>query len=138
MEKYYTPALEEFYIGFEYQSCEEPLTDTWETYTIDDGRELQDVIKYDLGDYGERRVKYLDQKDIESLGFEFCFKGKNYIKFSMKEDSYIKHNFYLGDERNITITDHNKDNPENNIIFYGKIKNKSELQRILKDNLEII
>ena len=94
--KYYTPTIEEFHVGFEYEKfierykvLEEPKQkgDEW-SYTVKKVEELweprvykQDdflwVSSYDGGDYEfneidskETKVKHLDKEDIESLGWQ--------------------------------------------------------------------
>jgi hypothetical protein len=93
--KYYTPSLEEFYIGFEYEYFYSPLrykevakSNFWEKriytgndfigclYPYDeDKREYNAFLKLvpHLGNFltieDQVRVKYLDATDIEELGF---------------------------------------------------------------------
>lgn len=68
-EKYYTPELEEFHVGFEYevQSIENAH---WGKVICSSGFGAFDD---DINDLEEERirVKYLDKADIESLGFKF-------------------------------------------------------------------
>lgn len=120
-EKYYTPQIEEFRMGFEYEWKKED--GTWEKATPIEISELN--YKEQL--YG-LRVKYLDANDIESCGFKFT-EG-----FDAGKTNWFKKDFYellwyptgLGDEGNITIYEFNI--PK----FDGTIKNKSELIQILK------
>ena len=116
--RYYTPALEEFHIGFEYE--QKIGEDNWEYRKIKD--------RYDLFDacMNIARVKYLDQSDIESLGFEH----KQYVperniclNFEYKE-WYL--NYWFGEIPNVEIRRDGYDDG-----FFGKCKNKSELKRIL-------
>ena len=94
--KYYTPAIEEFHVGFEYEVFDnryeykvEKISETklrvlsdpvvatvWfkEVYGIDSLLYIEDSsdIRSNLSSYIENnniRVKYLDKEDIESLGF---------------------------------------------------------------------
>ena len=66
-EKYYTPKIKEFYVGFEYEwKCDGTQTDwTKSTCSI-----LMNPLDVDARRINEYRVKYLDQEDIESLGFK--------------------------------------------------------------------
>lgn len=116
--RYYTPALEEFHIGFEYEQKIDQ--ENWK-YRLIEGR-------YDLFDacMNISRVKYLDQSDIESLGFEH----KQYVperniclNFEYKE-WYL--NYWFGEIPNVEIGRDGYDDG-----FFGKCKNKSELKRIL-------
>lgn len=69
MEKYYTPDLEEFHLGFRYESGNKAIKGTsteWYKDEIEETYELESV-----GDYQEVRVKYLDRKDIEELGWKY-------------------------------------------------------------------
>jgi hypothetical protein len=72
--KYYTPEIEEFHVGFEYESLQDPRfpekDSSWEKNTIKDEWDLKTFIGYYCGDHIEVRVKALDREDIESLGFE--------------------------------------------------------------------
>lgn len=66
--KYYTPLIEELFIGYLGElRYKDP---TWESYTISNGGLLDFIIQqlYNQKD-GEFRTKYLDQADIESLGW---------------------------------------------------------------------
>lgn len=147
-EKFYTPEIGELHVGLECQiheysdMNEESFEDcVLNNIILKNILELSIVNKH-LDDWLERtiRIKYLDNQDIESLGFIesklqnrlFLFKNKidlgkrgvnltiglntNYINshtiiFAKPDDKPIEFNFNL---------------------FVGKIKNKSELKRILK------
>lgn len=96
--KYYTPTIEEFHVGFEYEVfdtkysyevqhikedqykvlSEPKQVSDWykEKYTLDRFVYIEnsETAYNGLNDYiedGEIRVKYLDKEDIESLGWEF-------------------------------------------------------------------
>lgn len=141
-DKYYTPTIEEFYVGFEFQQF-----DTWGAWknvilteqiiegggwiSIGSGNERQ---RY----YQNARVKYLDREDIESLGFKRNLSHK-YSKVGAYERK-TKHNnsiriikfssidlirIELMLDPIINIVDKSQ-------IFSGSIKNKSELVKLLK------
>lgn len=142
--KYYTPDLEEFCIGFTYESLQDPrlpnLDESWE----------ENIIEYDFIDtfwkyYKENcsddyRVKYLDKEDIENLGFESI--GSAW--YNLEEVSgelgywcYVRMRFFNGDclirayrYDPKTIVTFDKD--ETQILFDGVIKNKSELKKLMK------
>lgn len=148
--KYYTPAIEEFHVGFEYQvmSFKKELSEIYDINHLIEGddfvwitrtwKEL-DEFKYSfsVSDFnGERkiivpksiRVKILDREDIESLGWiqrdydTFDFGSNIAFEFIPEETSYI-YTYGRGQD--------------DNTIFKGKIKNKSELQRLMQQlNIE--
>ena len=83
--KYYTPSIEEFYVGFEYEV----------NYGENDWQKeclwaKPEVVTLPYMNLENIRVKYLDKEDIESLGFEqesiYSFKHKDwYIEVSCNE-----------------------------------------------------
>jgi hypothetical protein len=140
MEKYYTPDVEEFYVGFEFESKRGAYDGTVKTQEQFDNEKWQ----YDFcseGDlpYIERaltgtnaknglchlRVKYLDREDIESLGFEIDadYKSINSVLFSKDDYTILQ-----SDITEILISDLFNETT----LFNGRIKNKSELKKLLK------
>lgn len=147
--KYYTPELSEFHIGFEFEFS--GLDKDWndcpfEIFKIITKKEAEKSIYKHTMDWVEKiyhdevgvkhehriRVKYLDKDDIESFGFK---KDGDYGNYSL---------FYYGIwtlEYGIWTLEHH---PKKNIVdiwndmgnsensFRGVIKNKSELEKILK------
>lgn len=124
--KYYTPEIEEFHIGFEYEWLDDEKEDpTWIKATTPTAIEIKgyEDIVYGL------RVKYLDREDIEELGF-----------IELGQEDYYLH----GDLNNLRIEKlHHKDIPcfyrinyDNEDIgstnLFVSIKNKSELKRLMK------
>ena len=111
IHKYYTPEIEEFHVGFEYEQV------------IDAKWEKCEMHLLDLGKVNNRlnslRVKYLDREDIESLGFESV--GKHTIQYE-KDNCCI--GWYDSKRMFIDIGDES--------YFVGTIKNKSQLKKILK------
>jgi hypothetical protein len=137
--KYYTPTIDEFHVGFEYE------WNGWKEKGIFGKCQVEDIYYFDeLRDdlfYGEVRVKYLDREDIESLrhknndGFTTFFKVRseddNEIVFQtywVEEDQYLDEEYIYWDIKynRIKITHKSK------TLFWGKIKNKSELKVLLK------
>jgi len=136
--KYYTPTIEEFRVGFEY---EQVSINPQEDITV------SDEIKYEQCTFPDPfvgynlnrlvlnmcRVKYLDSSDIESLGFTLTYKDNRLEWF--KKDTYelifskststviIKNNTNVCDKEGHIIY---------MILFQGVIKNISELITILK------
>ena len=128
MEKYYTPEIEEFHIWFEYEwKCDGTKTD-WTRSVCDSNMNPLDCDCRRINDY---RVKYLDKEDIESFGFDHdqtTKDGSDYYKGSLISDSEFRLNT---NKQNPTLI--NIWNLRNNEqIFCGIIKNKSELKVLLK------
>ena len=120
VDKYYTPEIEEFHVGFECEFFEKGKWSPIGVYDID--------FEYDTKLLKEKRfrVKHLDREDIESLGFKQDH-NHNDVRFG-----------YTNGSTRIQHTPH-----KNSIIIYqwGResdtvsgiaIKNKSELKRLLK------
>jgi hypothetical protein len=126
MEKYYTPNIEEFYVGFEYEISNPGGTD-FNKETVHSSRNLIDILHYmDYYEHGAEdvRVKYLDREDIEECGWESLGSGWYSTEFDSrrlrvwKDHEIIIHRWYSDED--------------NEKIFQGKINNKSELKRIMK------
>jgi hypothetical protein len=92
--KYYTPSIEEFHVGFRYQSHVDPRTyNGWDDKEVD-RHSIVYPLKVDSDvDY---RVKYLNRDDIEELGWKY--KGKHWYYYrdeyyEINVDEYLS--FYL-------------------------------------------
>lgn len=132
--KYYTPDIKEFSVGFEYQfrDYNPDIQCSWISAIIKDGTQIDDIHRHRLrsnDNVYELRVKCLDKEDIESLGFN------NYTP--PMEYDHTWH--YLGSREPVLKAWFNNKYPVVRIyssfpaiIFHGSIKNKSELKRILK------
>ncbi len=138
-EKYYTPELKEIHDGFEYEYL--TVNDEWEKDIFGSIKpEDTENVDYDLitrvfaDNPNNIRVKITDREDIESCGFEEYKETGAYDMF------FYKDSFSIGKRKNgkyeICLW-HIK--PEDNngsgmaeTLFLGEIKNKSELQVILK------
>ena len=130
MATYYTPSIEEFRVGFEYE----------EQYNKDVPF-FPEVVEADQDDYPdydllsnlkwkcqekEVRVKYLDKEDIESLGL--TVEQKPIASFN-KGDCWIK------DKNNTVLFDWFSEDFKENIEFnsvYFTVKNKSELKKLMQ------
>lgn len=127
--KYYTPSIEEFHVGFEYEfRSTNDQTEPWQKSVIDDGTQIDDITRQIIGGRKvyELRVKYLDREDIESLGF---VKGDG--PWWNRPDGY---QLSYGDSMVHThamITKSTTPDGELDYYFRGFIRNKSELKRIL-------
>lgn len=134
-EKYYIPDISEFHIGFEYEILQKAgivddkcftfmpvsVEDEWFKFKYPDpylGYRLDLLFKKEI------RVKYLDSEDIISLGFNFS------------HDVYVKNcgdrllSLVIKDDKIRICEMSNSDKYK--VLFYGKIKNKSELKDILE------
>lgn len=130
MEKYYTPKIEEFHVGFEYEQASMKMAapKKWhkEIFYLNDSH--IDIVKYGSLDKNTR-VKYLDKEDIESLGFKHIGAGW----FESKElDCRVRK--WKGLEVDIYKNWSHLNVTEQNELkcFTGEIKNKSELKKLLK------
>ena len=130
MEEYYTPNLEEFHVGFEIELYN-ANGGYWGKYVVTENDRPVDFVNDIEGDCC--RVKYLDTTDIKSLGWQpHSERNINYTTFLellfQKENKYLS--FYPS---NRIIKIHNNEIYEDNITWFdGKIKNKSELKKIMQ------
>ena len=137
--RYYTPSIEEFHVGFEYEYTYVGISD-WVK-----GPQVSLDVPYN--DIYTRRVKYLDKEDIESLGFTHLIAGqksKTGIIYNEECIVYEKGILSTVDDYSTIIQLPNREyyHISSNInndgdrysenLFIGKIKNKSELKIILK------
>ena len=158
--KYYTPTIEEFHVGFEYEfhgmttgglsildtknnkskTIQKPHIKIWNKEIIYKdsifNRNLTSISE--LINSNQIRVKYLDKEDIESLGFvkrnpENNNKSSDYFKMKAPgEIAYwteIDLDFRWG-FKDVSIRGVRGN--EDDYLFRGTIKNKSELKRLLK------
>lgn len=127
MSKYYTPSIEEFHVGFEYEYSGNKGKE-WDADSIENLYDFEDLI--DDIRYGDIRVKYLDKEDIESLGFKFskCEGDFRYFTIGKNIELMVGSN-YIIENLGATVLISNK---ENGNTFEGIIKNISELKRLLK------
>jgi len=146
--KYYTPDISEFYIGFEYEKSKFYKGEVTENFSTKK-YEPSDFIEVDgeffLQEYidsGYIRVKYLYKQDIEELGFEHT--GGSLVKNTLDEFT-MDYNDPRGTYDKISILynynskwcliiqgDYETPYTDWPTRFTGHIKNKSELKQILK------
>lgn len=139
--KYYTPSIEEFHIGFTFEVddlSDDMLSRVWRKGEIllSDYMYIADMLKW-IKD-GELRVKYLDKDDIESLGFyEAKLKDSNNVVYlkDVNQGFNTGYTVALSINHNSFVTISYKSfssymNKEYSIDVI--IKNKSELTRLLK------
>ena len=139
--KYYTPEIEEFHVGFEYEFR---TTVNWESKIFSEN---------DFGSYfnpdgiegklkeSRLRVKYLDKADIESLGFQFEIADNQadlyflYGDFKTPDGQYpvTKYALTHHPETNHLIISAYNELLYEGTLFEGICKNKSKLISLLKD-----
>jgi hypothetical protein len=131
-DKYYTPDISEFYVGFEceFESAYQQ-SDTDFEYYITTKEWLKYILeRYDQFEkYGQLRVKYLDKEDIESLGFKYI---KTHAGLNEDYFEHIDKNHYCDydyDSKYLRIAINGNGDVTR---FSGIIENKSELKKLLK------
>lgn len=157
--KYYTPELNEFHIGFEYEmkstfgdgtvkTLEQYNAAEWnkETYTL---RSFPYVDRTMTGKNSQTlppaiRVKYLDAEDIINEGFseEYLpnvFHDDDLIKgYSLTQSDTVFYNVFLDTENSTVgvwkqvIYNEVSENWTAHILFNGVISNLSEFRRLMK------
>ncbi len=131
MSKYYTPEIEEFHVGFEYEFSYDELSNNkriekWIS-TIMEKYDDFDFVQNKI-DTGSARVKHLDREDIESLEWVKDSGDCDYVKGKYQLEIYPT---IYGEGLCLHITE----DYGNFLLFHGTIKNKSELKRVLKQIL---
>ena len=127
-EKYYTPDITEFHVGFEFEEFEQ---EQWVKATSD-GSDIYHIDRYQIKD-NKIRVKYLDQSDIESLGWSFEKKHPGLEQLQFTKD--------LGGPLDDLCLEYDLESHYLRISWYGDgdvtrfsgtIKNKSELNKLMQ------
>ena len=132
--KYYTPDIEEFHIGFEFESdyilfVNYPNTWTKVTLATPDhdwfwGEYIADAVPEEF------RVKYLDDEDLKECGFTRQLGG-----FQVKDKVNYHHTYHYGGYAITRCILNNKldiyymDGSE--LVNGAIVKNKSELKKVL-------
>lgn len=154
--KYYTPELEEFCVGFEFEQFD--TWGSWRKFILTEDLLNKRDIPIGSGNECQRywqntRVKYLDKTDIES----FCFinilttgtqRFKKYVNLKQLEDGewfdyYLFLSLrYFDNTPHITIKKIDihtyeeeievNDNVKTEYLFQGYVKNKHEFKKLLK------
>lgn len=154
--RYYTPELEEFHIGFEYELIppigytiidfekpNEEIETIWSKEYVKGVFLINDVDPFGGSlpaiangiKNGKCRVRHLNSQDIQELGFEEIIdKNKwNFLYGTYRKDFSDDKSLTLRLEKDIctlAITDHYDYEGHNELSF--KIKNKSELKKLLE------
>ena len=137
-DKYYLPKIEEFHVGFEYETIYLKSVWTKESLDVWDCGWFFESYHNDASPL-EFRVKSLDKEDIESLGFILTGKPTEVkMYFRTDDDKYgisLRDNFYPEGFSNLHIYEFINERVET--FFRGKIENKTELIKLFKQ-LEIL
>ena len=133
MSKYYTPEIEEFHIGFEFdlKRNEEQNWGLRHKYGYTSPR-LEKILGYIHE--GGVRVKHLDQEDIESFGIGDWTDSRGYWRgFKTKNDNqyYVFHHNVDRIQSWCVVEIVDVDTEKRRVLFTGTIKNKSEMKKIL-------
>lgn len=121
-KKYYTPEIEEFHVGFEFEYL---YRNSWHKNDLN-----QPFIHAELDEFQDSldkvahaicRVKYLDEQDIEELGFQVEYQADGF--FNLNWNNAFIGSFFEGKQvvHNVELFN-----------TYFMIKNKSELKRLMK------
>jgi len=137
-QKYYTPSLDEFHVGFEYEEQHtggywikknSPERCVWTEKQI--GQHPIKINGYLFSlDLNKIRVKYLDEEDINNLGWKET--SLIFMHGNMACYKHVNLTFYLYKSRDKYVIFDGKDMPDGVDYFNGTIKNKSELKKIMQ------
>ena len=140
--KYYTPKIEEFHVGFEYEFMPLETSENYKTYDFPKYPSNATYIKYDTKNSLEVielflkekqiRVKFLDQKDIESLGFIMSIDSPDFDLFQLGKYPSYKCFFHVNLKGNRTEDFNCILKIKDQICFKGTIRNKSELKKLMQ------
>ena len=138
--KYYTPEVHEFCVGFEFEHFYEKgkllkhksNTCGWKQDVFDWSWAdiIYDDYEHNTEELGKYRVKYLDLEDIESLGFKHLGSMWFSIDAPSEMGTWNEIKLRWWSDQRVYITGHRGD--ESEPLFQGSIKNKFELQKVLK------
>ena len=132
MSEYYTPTENEIVCNLEFEYLR---NDVWSEDIITFLSEAASVWKDHDSERHPVRVKYLDREDIESFGFElFDTTKKDEIYFRASDNLMTEQEIRLWVSKEFGYIEINdiKEKTGCEGLFRGKIKNKSELKKVLK------
>ncbi len=133
--KYYTPELSEFHVGFEFETNYMQKEWVKEKLEFDDFGFYSSTWEVDSCPT-EFRVKRLDYEDIESFGI--LYRGKTnsiinvdvFVLLTPEKRFTLKINFPIS-KVEITVEDAIYEPNNKNTLFLGIIKNISELKKLI-------
>ncbi len=126
--KYYTPTIEEFHVGFE---CEIKRGEEFEKYICKESILELSALAIDVNINKSFRVKYLDREDIENCGWYFKSKtpvGLDYFWSNNHLHSII----FNPNTRRLVITVRDEGRKKDYTAFVGILNNKSELKKLMQ------
>lgn len=133
--KYYTPTIEDFHVGFEYEIFEDfdilPEKIWHKQVYGEDGNDPESMDFVLMGYMDKFRVKYLDREDIESMGWYFKSKTDGGLDY-LWSNNHIHSIIFDPITKRCVITIRDEDRKEDYTAFVGTIKNKSELKKIMQ------
>ena len=132
--KYYTPEIEEFCVGFEYQERGNIDTEWIDMKCYANDFDIEDIDT--CLENGNIRVKLLDREDIESCLFKYTghsidewFEMEGNFQIGSWTSYKIQLHYGLKDRRiYINAIDCGDEHP----LFEGTIKNLTEFKKVLK------
>ena len=155
-DKYYTPEISEFHVGFEYEvippvgigviNFNEPNEKSKITWAINFEKFIYGfepiLLEMSIGVLRNAikeqkiRVKYLDDDDIKSLGWTHDQTTKDGADFYMGKDDYLGDYYALYCHNDCLRFDDDYTKVKIHImhgekLFEGVVKNKSELKRLM-------
>lgn len=142
--KYYTPTSDEFHQGFEFEA--NYTKEGWQKEIFGIGEKSIDSIpqlcvSFLKGKPFEEhiRVKHLDLEDIESLGWkQDSIHENNYELICNRKEFKEEFSLFYDKEENEYVISNNQEYELYDQYFKGKIRNKSELAKIMKMlNIEV-
>ena len=137
-DKDYIPDISEFHEGFEYEYFEPVNKKGWvqDSFFLFQSEDIYEGLKEKA--YRPIRVKYLDKEDIESLGWKHIG-GK--LMLGVQDDFELPYNDPRKNHDKVQLIFNYRNNwclicigdyEDWDTRFAGYIKNKSELQRLMK------
>lgn len=124
-ERYYTPDIEEFHVGF---ICEMNTTPNKWVETSITLNHFPHLNKWLLENH--IRVKYLDEEDLGSFGFKTMYNVKSDFYKPIYSNEVCRIRTTIDSMITVCISVKNQFYmPE---VFRGEIKNESELRKLLK------
>jgi hypothetical protein len=130
--RYYTPKIEDFHIGYQYEYW---CNNEWNKEIIKTGQCFNFAL-FRLEDEKNVRTKHLDKSDIESLGWEYNEKEKTYSKhFSGYCESFTYTLKHIEHQKAIKIKltyVSPEESFKNKTYYCGKCPSINELKYIMK------
>lgn len=125
-QKYYTPALDDLRIGFNYEIQDKIVTDVWRPNTINTWHGYYAA----LSEIGNNRVRvpYLTAEQIEAEGWTKCESLSGVVRY--KKPFYsLSHS---ASTNNINVTQYAEEDGEAFDLFSGKCRCINDLKLICK------